>query len=449
VNQRLAAHRSRKGQPETVLEKPQEVRPDAGTLAAQAAARVAARYANAPSYSEMQAEEAHIALKAAQVAMRAALEAQAVASEALDGLRADSATRRSREAEAAQQAAEELVPEGRRGFQPPLKTSTISEAFAAEEDVSRTPRERQPLPEAPQAVSSSSALRSPALPSPPPQVLWEQDLPRRQPEPVAARIVYHEEPSEIAFDEDWEDAAPALEPWDEEAFAPVEPALPIHANLIEFPRELVAARKARPRLAEGPLATAEPERQLSIFEVDPGSISVEPEAPAPQPAASAWSTPEWSHLELEEQLLPDDVPQPAVPALEMASFSRRLLAVVVDGALIAGAFLGAAMAAFTHMAQLPPLKIQELGALVGLVSIALFYQMVFSTFADATPGMRYARVSLCTFNNQSPTRAQVLGRLGALLLSVLAMGLGLAWAIFDENHLCWHDRLSQTYLRKY
>jgi hypothetical protein len=29
------------------------------------------------------------------------------------------------------------------------------------------------------------------------------------------------------------------------------------------------------------------------------------------------------------------------------------------------------------------------------------------------------------------------------------MGLGLAWAIFDENHLCWHDRLSQTYLRKY
>ena len=30
-------------------------------------------------------------------------------------------------------------------------------------------------------------------------------------------------------------------------------ALPLPANLIEFPRELVAARKARPRLAEGPL----------------------------------------------------------------------------------------------------------------------------------------------------------------------------------------------------
>jgi len=23
-----------------------------------------------------------------------------------------------------------------------------------------------------------------------------------------------------------------------------------------------------------------------------------------------------------------------------------------------------------------------------------------------------------------------------------------AWAIFDEEHLSWHDRLSRTYLRK-
>jgi uncharacterized RDD family membrane protein YckC len=441
VNQRLAAHRNRKGQPEAGPLKPVEIRPDASRLAAQAAARVAARYANAPSYSEMQAEEAHIALKAAQVAMRAALDAQAVASEALDGLRADSAIRRSREAEAAQAAAEELASEGRRGFQLPQKASITGEASAVEE---------RPFFETPQTTASASALRSPALPSPPPHVFWEQDLPRRQPEPAAARIVYREEPSEMAIVESWEDSSPALEPWDEEAFAPVEPALPIHANLIEFPRELVAARKARPRLAEGPLATAEPERQLSIFEVDPGILSVQPEAFAPPAAAPAWTTPQWSHLELEEQLLPDDEPQQATaPVLEMASFSRRLLAVVVDGALITSAFLGAAIAAFNRMPQLPPLKVQELGALIGFVLIALVYQMVFSTLADTTPGMKYARVSLCTFNNQSPTRAHRLGRLGALLLSVLPVGLGLAWAIFDENHLCWHDRLSQTYLRKY
>jgi hypothetical protein len=27
------------------------------------------------------------------------------------------------------------------------------------------------------------------------------------------------------------------------------------------------------------------------------------------------------------------------------------------------------------------------------------------------------------------------------------MGLGVAWAIFDDDHLNWHDRLSRTYQR--
>jgi uncharacterized RDD family membrane protein YckC len=412
VNQRLAAHRSRKGQSETGTQRPTEVRHNASSLAAQAAARVAARYAKAPSFSEMQAEEAHVALHAAEVATRAALEAQAVASVALDGLR----SARLRESEAAQP-----VP------------SASAQRPPAPELPQRTP------PTRPQAYAASQPL----------QVRWEQDLPVRSPHPPVARAMRQEEPSAIAVEEGWEDASPAMEPWDDDSFEAVEPALPIHANLIEFPRELVATRKARPRLAEGPLA-AEPKRQLSIFEVDPGAISLEPESAAAQPAASAWSLPEWPRLELEEQLLPDTEPQEvSAPALEMATFGRRLLAVVVDGALITGAFLGAAMAAFTHMAQLPAPKILELGAIVGFVLIGLFYQLLFSTLANSTPGMKYARVSLCTFKNQSPTRLQQQGRLGAMLLSVLPAGLGLAWALFDENHLCWHDRLSQTYLRKY
>ena len=62
--------------------------------------------------------------------------------------------------------------------------------------------------------------------------------------------------------------------------------------------------------------------------------------------------------------------------------------------------------------------------------------------------MRYAGIGLCTFDDQRPTRAQRSGRLGALLLSLLPVGLGLAWAIFDEEHLSWHDRLSRTYPRR-
>jgi hypothetical protein len=63
--------------------------------------------------------------------------------------------------------------------------------------------------------------------------------------------------------------------------------------------------------------------------------------------------------------------------------------------------------------------------------------------------MYYAQLRLCTFEDETPTRRQRNARLIALLLSALPMGLGLAWAIFDDDHLSWHDRLSHTYLRRY
>jgi uncharacterized RDD family membrane protein YckC len=73
---------------------------------------------------------------------------------------------------------------------------------------------------------------------------------------------------------------------------------------------------------------------------------------------------------------------------------------------------------------------------------------LFNVFAKGTPGMRYADISLCTFDGQSPTREQRCARLVALLLSVLPAGLGVIWAIFDEDNLGWHDRLSDTYVRR-
>jgi len=39
----------------------------------------------------------------------------------------------------------------------------------------------------------------------------------------------------------------SLRPWAREGVEVVEAAQPIHANLIQFPRELVATRKIRPR----------------------------------------------------------------------------------------------------------------------------------------------------------------------------------------------------------
>ena len=141
---------------------------------------------------------------------------------------------------------------------------------------------------------------------------------------------------------------------------------------------------------------------------------------------------------------------PVKPAatLQLASMSRRLMAAVVDGALITGAFLGAVMLFAPSVHELPSMKSIEAGTILALFAIGILYQLFFSTFAEATPGMIYAGISLCTFDDQCPDCSRRLSRLGALLLSLIPMGLGAAWAVFDEEHLSWHDRLSKTYQRQ-
>jgi uncharacterized RDD family membrane protein YckC len=239
----------------------------------------------------------------------------------------------------------------------------------------------------------------------------------------------------------------------------VEPAVPIHANLIEFPRELVATRKVRPHRAEGPLAAeAEPGTQLSIFEVDPGAISTEPAVveTVDEAAAPSWTTPEWSGLELgsqpaEEELSEEqtsDAPA-ATPSLQPAPVGLRLMSMVVNSSLIAGALVAAAAAAANNLRDLPPLREIEIGAAVAFVIAAALYDVLFYTLARSTPGMKYAHIRLSTFDGQEPTRTQRWGRLILLVLSLLPVGLGIVWAVFDDSHLCWHDRFSRTYLRKY
>ncbi len=230
-------------------------------------------------------------------------------------------------------------------------------------------------------------------------------------------------------------------------------AQPIYANLIQFPREMVATRKMRPRRAEGPLAATAGEAQLSIFEVDPGSISTQPAAAADEPAAPEWMREELSSIEMvpepEEYLLEEPAPQPPPPMpIELASLSRRLMALVVDASFILAAFSGVAWLFASNARHVPVTRTAELAAALALLAIGAAYQTLFFTLGKATPGMRYAGIGLSTFSGSSPSRAQRCGRLLALPLSVLPLGLGLLWSVFDDGHLAWHDRLSNTYLRK-
>jgi uncharacterized RDD family membrane protein YckC len=79
----------------------------------------------------------------------------------------------------------------------------------------------------------------------------------------------------------------------------------------------------------------------------------------------------------------------------------------------------------------------------------LLYHALFFSFSESTPGMRRARIALCTFDDENPTRRAMRRRILAVLVSVCPLGLGLLWAVLDEDRLAWHDRLTRIYQRAY
>ncbi len=229
--------------------------------------------------------------------------------------------------------------------------------------------------------------------------------------------------------------------------------MPLPANLIEFPRELVASRKARPRLAEGPLREeTAPEPQLRIFEVEPEQISTEPVA-AEEDVSDA---PVWQGMLLDTAVdrvrVREREAAVATGPMDIAPVSRRLMAAMVDGCCIGAALVGfATVVSYISGPALQAMSKPVVGAtaVFTFAIAALLYQLLFFSLNEATPGMRYARVGLCLFADASPTRRQMRRRVLAQLLAVCPLGLGMLWVLLDDDRLGWHDRISRMYQRPY
>jgi uncharacterized RDD family membrane protein YckC len=244
---------------------------------------------------------------------------------------------------------------------------------------------------------------------------------------------------------DTDHVLPALAPVDEPDEAAVEP---LAVNLIDFPRELVAARKVRPRLAEGPLReSSQPsgQDQLKIFEVAPESIS--------QTVKIGTAGAEWSAIRLDTDPLSPFSRDGQLPAqetpLQPAPLEDRVMAGIFDLALIVAAFALFVLVFVACTAHPPTGKPALLAAGLALGGFALLYQYLFFKYAEGTPGMRYAKIALCTFEDENPTRKATCRRVFFMLLSAAPLGLGFAWAWFDPDRLGWHDRISRIYQRSY
>jgi uncharacterized RDD family membrane protein YckC len=132
--------------------------------------------------------------------------------------------------------------------------------------------------------------------------------------------------------------------------------------------------------------------------------------------------------------------------LQAAPMSRRMAASAIDAALVVIAFTAFAYVFFRINAELPALG-KIAGA--GVILIALFwstYQYLLLVYSGTTPGLKLAKLELHRFDG-SPVPLRIRRwRVVTSVLSGLSLGLGYAWCFLDEDRLCWHDRITRTYM---
>lgn len=198
------------------------------------------------------------------------------------------------------------------------------------------------------------------------------------------------------------------------------------AKIIEFPR-----------LAWGPPPA--PLDQLAEPVSDGLRILEVPEVAPPPPALGGIT------IEAEQSKEPEKRPGIDVP-LQSAPLLRRLLATLIDGMIVA---VASALFAFIFwkLAAIRPPVLQILGLAAGIPFLFwMAYQYLFIVHAATTMGLHAAGLELSRFDGRSANRCLRRWRVLASYLSAASLGLGYAWVFLDEDALCWHDRITHTYL---
>jgi uncharacterized RDD family membrane protein YckC len=200
---------------------------------------------------------------------------------------------------------------------------------------------------------------------------------------------------------------------------------PTTAKIIEFPRswtppvpppdELAEPVMGRPRILEAPELVPPPPAL--------GGITIDP---APKPEF--------------ERRPGIDFP------LQSAPLGQRILSAFLDGIIIVAACALFGFIFWKVTASRPP-RLQLMGMAMGVLGVFwAAYQYLLLVYSGATPGLRLARLQLARFDGSPAGRRLRRWRVLASFLSAASLGMGYAWVFLDEDSLCWHDRITHTYL---
>ena len=140
---------------------------------------------------------------------------------------------------------------------------------------------------------------------------------------------------------------------------------------------------------------------------------------------------------------PEEPPSDLYP---VATLRERRRAALIDAACLAFAY-GGFLALFGSLGG--QFTLSKLSAVVCFSTFAFVYVQyfgLFTIFGGTTPGMMIRGLQVASFTGESPTAKQLFWRTAGYMISAGTFFLGFFWALWDEDGMTWHDRLSRTYL---
>ena len=193
-----------------------------------------------------------------------------------------------------------------------------------------------------------------------------------------------------------------------------------------------------------------PASKVIRFPAPAGRVAATPPPPAApaqarKPAAAQQALLDFIATAPSQRTLRNDVPAQIDCEQTVAAPMHRFVASAIDAALILLGF-GLFMGVCELMGgSFGTGKLFWIAMGASLALIAVFYGLVFAITGRETVGMHCTDLQLITFDGlavEGPSRA---ARVAATWLSFCSGGLGLIWALADEENLTWHDHISKTF----
>jgi len=166
---------------------------------------------------------------------------------------------------------------------------------------------------------------------------------------------------------------------------------------------------------------------------------------------------EESRMEIDVSLPPDSESHPQTLVVEderksqpglhpVASIEDRRIAALIDLFCLLFAYGGFLMLFSSLGGQFTLSKLSAAVCAATFAIVYLQYFALFTIFGGTTPGMMMRGLQVVSFSGEPPAPRQMFLRSAGYILSAGTFFLGFLWAMWDEDALTWHDRLSRTHL---